>query len=69
MVATADAAVVEATGSVGETSATVQARVVEGSDRIRARSDDKDRLIADQVLAELTDLGDLLLSAGHLPDA
>jgi hypothetical protein len=47
----------------------VQARVVEGSDSFRTGSDDKQRLVADQVLAELTHLGDVFLSAGHLPDA
>ena len=69
VVAAPDATVGEATGPVGEPGAAVQARVVEGADRLGARPDDEDRLVADQVLAEVTDVGDLFLPAGHLPHA
>ena len=47
----------------------MQAGVVVRTDDVGGRAHDEDRLVADQVLAEVADLGDLLLAAGHLPDA
>ena len=69
VVATPDAAIRERPGPLGQPGPAMQARVVEGPDDIRGGADDQDRLVADQVLAELTDLRDLLFTAGHLPDA
>jgi hypothetical protein len=68
VIATADAVLGEASGSLGQPGATVEAGVVERSDGLGVGADDEDRLVADEVLAEVTDLGDLLLPAGHLPD-
>ena len=68
VVATPDALLGESAVPVGETSAAVQTGVVEGADGLRVRPNDQDRLVADEVLAEVADLGYLLLAAGHLPD-
>ena len=69
VVATPDALLGESAVPVGETSAAVQAGVMEGADGLPVRPNDQDRLVADEVLAEVADLGYLLLATGDLPDA
>ena len=52
VIATADAGVGEGAGSVGQSGAAVQARVVKGLDGVGVGADDEDGLIADQVFEE-----------------
>jgi hypothetical protein len=47
----------------------VEAGVVEGADRVRARAHDEDRQVADVVDERVPDVRDVLLPARHLPRA
>jgi hypothetical protein len=69
VIATTDAALGEASGALGQPGAAVEAGVVERGDGLGVGADDEDGLVADEVLAEVADVGDLLLPAGRLPDA
>ncbi len=53
----------------GDRAATVRADVVIGFDLVRSGADNDHRLVDDIVSVEITDLGDFLLTAGHLPHA
>jgi hypothetical protein len=68
VIATTDAALGETAGALSQPGAAVETGVVEGSDGLGVGADDEDGLVADEVLAEVADVGDLLLPAGHLPD-
>src|ERR1019366_2869936 len=57
----------ETPGSLEQFRGAVPAGVVEGPDALFAFANDQDGLIADDVLGKITDLGNLLEAARHLP--
>ena len=62
-----DLAPEEAARTLQQLSGAMPAGIEEGADPVLTLPDDDDRLIADDVLDEVSDLGDLLQAARHLP--
>src|SRR5581483_2174640 len=65
--ATGDGSVVEVAAADGEAGATVQARVVRRGDGVGRRTNDEDRLVADDVLDVVADRLQLFLATRDLP--